>query len=245
MIKKISALFVVASLGAAVLLTAAFAAVTLGDSLKAITYDGNDPQAFGEFSPATVTTNEADLDAIYSQASFGASTVDIRYNAIKTLTDASLLTVTTPAGLNALLNNAIGDASPTVNMYFIDTLDECSGFNPAIVGCAHFPGHNLVVESAFAAGVDGPEVQGHELGHNLSLPHVVPANLMTGTINQNTTLDAGQVTTILLSALIQTDGGGQRFISITPILVQAPIPEPTVTALFGLAGILLIGRRRR
>ena len=103
-------------------------------------------------------------------------------------------------------------------MFFIDTLDWCGFSSPSIVGCANRPGNDIVVESAFAAGGNGTELNAHELGHNLGLEHETFPNLMTSSINGNTTLTADQIATILASDLIQSDADG-KFILITPIAV--------------------------
>ena len=204
---------------------------------------------------AFVTTNEAGIDAVFSQASFGGSTVDIRFNTAATIVRPDLLSIDTDSELFDLFSdgpngpyfpgNQLHD--PTVNMFFVDSINSCGVINPSIVGCALTPGKDLVVESVFAAGAFGTELNSHELGHNLALPHPAGGgNLMNGTLNGSTFLDAGQVATILASALIQFDGP-QRFISITPVLVLGgvvPVPPAGILLVSSLVGLFWMRRRK-
>ena len=116
-----------------------------------------------------------------------------------------------------------------------------------ITGCATINGNDIVVESAIAGGPSGALLNGHELAHNLGLPHTgecamsFPDNLMDCQL-LGFDLTGGQVATILASSLIQTDPGG-KFVSITPVLIVA-IPVPAAVWLFGSA-LGLLGWIRR
>ena len=192
---------------------------------------------------ALITTNELEMDTIFSQASFGGATVDIRFNSAVTVVDPTLVTIDSESELLSLLAQGPG-SSPTVNLFFVDGLDWCGSYNHSIVGCATLPGHDIVVESAMAAGVFGGELSAHELGHNLGLPHT-STGLMSHHLGGDTTLTSAEVSTILASPLIQMDGA-QRFVSITPVLVAA-VPEPSswVLACIVAVGLGYFGHRHR
>jgi hypothetical protein len=214
----------------------------------------------GAADAATVTTNEAGLDLVYSQQSFldAGAPIDIRYDPVQTIINPNLLKINDSVGLSSLFSSAMS-SSPTVNMFFVDTIDWCGTTNSAIVGCALVGGNDIVVESGFAAGSHGTEVMAHELGHNLGLEHTDGSGLMGPKINGNTTLSADEVATILLSQLVQTDASGDRFIEIAPILISAtvisgdpeipvaavaaPLPPGLVLFVSGLG--LMFGRLRR
>ena len=197
---------------------------------------------------AVVTTNESGMDDIFSQPSFGTHTIDIRFTPTFTLrVDPSLLRIDDDAELSALFDMA-PSASPIANMFFVDAINFCGGVSgPSIIGCGNQPGNRLAVESGVAASSNGAALNAHELGHNLGLSHVGTSgtNLMNPFGFGNTTLDASQVNTILMSGLVQTDANG-RFIQITPILVSAvPVPATLPLALSALSVLGLIGRRRQ
>ncbi len=100
------------------------------------------------------------------------------------------------------------------------------------------------MESAFAAGVNGTELNAHELGHALGLVHVaVAGNLMFGSISGGTALTPGQITTIQSSPFVQ-DGAGGMFVSITPVLIT-PIPPAGILFLSGILGLAWMRRRHR
>mgnify|MGYP000729700969 CR=1 FL=1 len=186
---------------------------------------------------ALITTNEAALDSIFSQANFGNMPIDIRIGAATEIVFPSLLDITTDAEITSLFGMHVGGIN-VVNFYFVDTVDSCGGFNVSIVGCGELPGNDFVVESTFAAGVFGGELLAHELGHNLGLGHLNGNFLMNPFLNNSTVLTAGEVTTIRASSLVQTDGQ-QFWIDINPVLVVAqasnPIPEPSILLLFLLS----------
>ncbi|MCW8831874.1 MAG: hypothetical protein OQK09_10060 [Colwellia sp.] len=193
---------------------------------------------FASFTQAAfITTQEAALDSIFSQTSFGNMPIDIRIGAATELVFPDLLDITTDAEVSTLFGMHVG--LPTVvNFYFVDTIDACGGFNPAIVGCGELPGNDFVVESTFAAGAFGGELLAHELGHNLGLAHLNGNFLMNPFLNGFTDLSAGEVNIIRNSPLVQTDG--QSFwIDINPVLIVAratrPVSEPGVLLLFLLS----------
>jgi hypothetical protein len=217
------------------------------------------------------TLHQDELNQIFSQASVQGSPIltglpaaeqriDIRFNPIVTLSVPSLLTIDTEDQLNQLF--ALGhDGVPTVDLFFVDSINECGGeISPPAIGCGQEPGNKIAVESNFASitGAPGSVGQGaaligHELGHTLGLGHVnpPPGNLMNPSLSGNFTLTADQVAIILGtfgapgtpgSPLVQTDpSNGQRFVLITPFAI---VPEPG-SLLFALAGgVWVLGRMR-
>jgi len=201
-----------------------------------------------------ITTNESGMDLVFSQASFGKSPIDIRFNAPLHFRNNALVSIDTPAELIALFNlvanGPVGPQSGPINMFSVGQLNTCDGIvNPSIVGCAFaIPNNAFVVEAAFAAGGLGTALNSHELGHDLGLPHVDPstANLMNPFLQSDTTLTEAQAATVLSSDLVRTDVLGGRFVSITPIEISA-VPEPTTLVLWGttMAGLGLAGRWSR
>jgi hypothetical protein len=193
----------------------------------------------GAARSAFITTHEAEMEAIYQQ---GALDIDIRLDASTSILAPSLLDITTSADLSALFGLSPAP-SPTVNLFFVDTVDFCGGsFDAGIIGCANLPGNDIVLESLFAAGALGGELTAHELGHNLGLVHIGDvSNLMNPVLMGGTQLSAAQMASVGASPLVQNDVLGD-FISITPILIT---PEPETLALVG-AGLLGLawGRRR-
>jgi hypothetical protein len=188
---------------------------------------------------AYITTNEAEMDATFSQ---GTLSIDIRFNPTQYINDASYLVIDSVLELSTFTAQIQLEASPIVNMAFIDTLNVCGSTLANFGGCAALPGNWIVMDSsqAGAGGGYGGNLNSHELGHNLGLTHTaIIGRLMDPTIT-GTLLTAAEIATILASPLIQTDGGGD-FISITPILV---IPEPTSLTLLVL-GLVVLSRTGR
>lgn len=200
--------------------------------------------ASSQAKSAFITTNESDLDAIFSQSSFGLMPIDIRIGLASELVLPDLLDITTDAEVNQLFDMHIGGIN-VVNFYFIDTISACGGsISSGIVGCGEFFGNDFVVESSFAAGSFGGELLAHELGHNLGLDHR-SGGLMNSSLNNSTTLNDTEVSNIRSSQLVQTDG--QSFwIDINPVLIVAsasiplPVPEPSTLVLLLLSFSLLL-----
>ena len=203
----------------------------------------------------SVTTNEAGMDAIFSQASFNGNTIDIRFNPTQTIFDSSLLEIDSAAEFT-FLTSAMFGASPTVRMFFADSITQCGASSGSFLGCGSLPGSVVVLNSGSVAGSNGAKTMSHELLHNLDLHHVLPddgLNLMNPTVG-SAVLTAAQADFIrgfgqgnAAGPLIQLDGL-QRFITITPIAILAsPVPEPGTYGMM-LAGLALLGivsRRRK
>jgi len=202
-------------------------------------------QASAHAADGYVTTNETQLDTIYSQAIFGANTIDIRFLSFTSIVNASLTSIDSASEWNTLLGLNSNLASPVVNMYFVDKVRWCGDTGTSIVGCAQ--GNLQALDSTYAGGSNGGVLAAHELGHNLGLGHFSTGdgvNLMNPTLSSSFALTAAQVSTLLTSALIRSDAGG-RYIEIQPIAVlAAAVPEPSQWALLLLGGGLLAGARR-
>jgi len=193
-------------------------------------------------SAAFITTNEAAMDAVFSQASFGSNTIDIQFLPPQSI-NANLLNINNSSKLNTLFS--LGTSSPVISFFYVDTVDWCGGsFNTSIVGCGQLGGNKLVVESIFASGGSGAELNSHELGHNLGLGHTGGTGLMGPTINGQTSLTALEVATILASSFVQ--GDVNKFIQIQPILIESVVvPEPSSLILFGLGALGIVATYRR
>ena len=193
-----------------------------------------------------ITRNESGMDTIFSQAGFGISSIDIRFSANQSIFNSSLLVLdeeadfATLAGLNSI-------PSPSVNIYFVDHIEWCGGLAPGIIGCGYQPGNLIIVDSSWAANPSfGANLLAHELGHNLNLNHEFgPPNLMNPSISASFALTASQISTILISPLVQTDGAG-KFITINPVAVMASaVPEPASWVLMLAGGAFIFGVARK
>lgn len=193
---------------------------------------------------AVVTTQETGLDAIFSQASFGASPIDIRFGSIVTIENSSVVDIDSQADFDllAVLAPNLGTA---VNLFYVDSIHWCGAPGGNIAGCAEYPGSVVAVNSAVAAhAIYGAELIAHEMAHNLGLDHTAGPGLMGPTLNGQTTLSIDEVTILRSSPLVQMDASG-AFINVTPILVQAAaVPEPSSLMLFSVALIAMIGLQR-
>lgn len=190
-----------------------------------------------------ITLNEAGMESIFSQPSFGSQTLDIRFNAPMTLVKPSLLGLDSWWEMDELRSLA-APGSKTVSMFFADSINWCGEDGPSFVGCADLGGRIMVLKSSTAASPTlGAALASHELAHVLGLDHVnTSGNLMYPFIG-GTSLSFSQVSSLLSSPMIQLDGA-QRFVSITPIALVAQVPEPASWAMLGL-GVLALGWRRR
>lgn len=180
------------------------------------------------FAPAFATINEGQLDAIFSQPSFGSTPIDIVLQPLVQLEAPELLNIDSVTTQNQVLGGSDVVPYPGLNLFFVDSISYCGGPGSGIVGCAGIGGNSLVVASSTAASVFGSELIAHEIGHTLGLGHFDSApNLMTAFLNNNTNLTTGQVASVLNSGLLQQDTGGDYFLEITPIQVlDGPGPGP-------------------
>jgi hypothetical protein len=199
---------------------------------------------------AQIVIDEAGMNAIFSQASFGDTTISIRFNPPRQIVAPELLVINTLAQLQALFNLA-PDPAPTVDALFVDELNACGGVEPqvngALAGCAQLPGHVFVEDFNFAE-LSPATLMGHELGHNLNLQHDFFdfLNLMAPIFPPGPNVTEEQVATILQSPLVQTDSTGQRFVEITPIaIVAAPEPSTLLLLIAALGALLIIRQRSR
>lgn len=198
---------------------------------------------------ALITLDEAGMDSIFAQASFGNNPIDIRVEAASELVRPDLLSINNINDYFNLVGNHFGAAN-VVNLFFIDSLNWCGSTSPSFVGCAELPGNDLIIESVFASNLQfNAELLAHELAHNLGLAHIsVSSNLMHPNIGGGTNLTASQVSTLRSNSLIQGDSNSGFFITVKPILVAAAagelIPEPHI-ALLLLIGLYLTYHQRK
>ncbi len=198
--------------------------------------------------PTVVTT--PNITPIYSQAPvLNGTPITINYLPTITLFVWDSLRTIDSLGEYNTLKAMAPSASPVVNAFYMVGINWCGATLAGIVGCADTPGNFLTLDSAYMAGAGGAVDIAHELGHNLNLPHIAEAvpmtgdNLMNPTLWGSSVLTAGQAATALLSGLVQTDIGGNRFINIRPVSLD--VPEPATLAVLGFAVAAMAAARRR
>lgn len=201
----------------------------------------------GSAQAAFISSNEAALDAIYSQASFGERPIDIRIGSATELVFPGLLDINSDAEIGQIFSQHVGPAN-VVNFYFVDSISACGGLiSSSIVGCGEYFGNDFVVESSYAAGPYGGELLAHELGHNLGLPHLSGAYLMNPFLNNQTLITPAEVTRIFNSPLVQ-NVNDHYWIDINPVLIVAEasqVSEPVTVGLFVLVLMMLVWRHNR
>ena len=82
---------------------------------------------------ASVVIDEAGMNAIFSQASFGDTPISIRFNPSRQIVAPELLVIDSVAELQALYSLAT-DPAPTVTAFFVDELDVCVGVEVDVNG---------------------------------------------------------------------------------------------------------------
>jgi len=194
-----------------------------------------------------VTIDQAGVNAIFSQESFGDTPVSIRFNPTETIVAPQYLVINTLQDLQGLYS-LVPDPFPTIAAFFVDTIWACSNVDTlasgAFYGCAQLPGNFQVIDSS-AAVIYPAKLISHELGHNLGLEHTT-LGLMTPMLGFGTTeLFEDQVAQILQSPLVQTDANGQRYITVQPIAIVGT-PEPSTLLLLGSGlGAMLTSRKKK
>lgn len=194
-----------------------------------------------------ITIDEAGVNEIFSQASFGDMPVSVRFNAPETIVAPQYLVINTLADLQGLYN-LVPNPFPTIAAFFVDTIRACDQVDVSQdgsdYGCAQLPGNFQVLNSAKA--VEFPaKLMAHKLGHNFGLEHT-SLGLMTSHLEfGGTELFEDQVEQILESPLVQIDANGQRFIQVQPIAIVGT-PEPSTLLLLGsgLGAMLTIAKKR-
>jgi hypothetical protein len=198
---------------------------------------------------AMVTIDEAGINAIFSQPSFGDTPISIRFNPVVDIVAPDLLVIDNLTELQALYALA-PDPAPTVVAFFVDLIKVCGIVEEVNAGdwngCAQLPGRTMVLDSS-AAALNPANLLAHELGHNLGLEHSGNGLMSFFPPFAPPDLSEDQVATILQSPVVQTDATtGERFIQITPVeIVDAPEPSPVLLLSAALGALLIIKPRSR
>jgi hypothetical protein len=138
--------------------------------------------------------------------------------------------------------------SPTVDVFFVESITFCGTDMGGFDGCAFaIPNNSFAVDGGTAATANGTELEAHELGHDLGLVHCPDncggnPNLMDASGYGSTTLTAAQATILLGSPLLQKNGPA-NFINLQAITF-APEPASLQMLIFGM-GLLLAARQFR
>ena len=174
---------------------------------------------------AVITTQEAGLDAIFSQAAFADDPIDIRFTPSTTIVAPDLIAIDSPEDFEQLWLAAPNPVT-NVNLYYVDEINWCGELGDNIAGCGTRGGYLVTVDSFWAASPYGAELIAHEIGHNLGLEHTAGTGLMGPALNSDTMLSAAELAIVRNSPLIQSDLSGD-FVSVTPVLLRATaVPEP-------------------
>ena len=122
--------------------------------------------------------DQAVLDDIFSQTSFGGYDIDIRFNAPLSVVAPVVADLSSTEEFNgnndfslSWLAGELQVPNFTVALFFVDTISFCGGPGSNIIGCGSRPGGLIALQSAAAAGNNGTVLFAHELGHNLGSAH--------------------------------------------------------------------------
>ncbi|MGV6848820.1 MAG: VPLPA-CTERM sorting domain-containing protein [Marinibacterium sp.] len=201
--------------------------------------------AGGAVRAATVTVDEAALDAIFAQASFGSTPIDVRVAPTQVLVAPDFLDIDSPTKSYDLLNTA--RPGPQIDMFYVDSITACGNQTGiAFAGCGWVGQGGLYLDSFWAASSYGAELTAHEMAHNLGLPHS-HGGLMNPTLNFDVTLTGAEAATILASPLVQSDANG-LFVEVVPWVVTGvsavPLPASGVLLLAGIGALAAVRRRK-
>lgn len=202
----------------------------------------------GHSTAGFVTLDESRIDDIFSQPSFGSRPIDIRFSQPQEVVRPDLLSIDDLWELSALWG-AMPRQPYAINLYFVDQLNYCAGYNPYTVGCARVRGRFSAVESWWAQGSVGSALVAHELGHNLGLRHDVnsSARLMYPYLTGGVELTIPQAQVIHRSPYVWRDNQGY-FVNVHPVAIVAEastIPEPPMALLGSIVSVSLLIRLLR